>query len=387
MARSYRIIPGFDGVILHDSSKSIQRLDGQNNIHKVNSILFPNTRDSDELLSGPSAAPLPDILNLECDDIRNIDCYSADSFCHTEYGPADQDKSSNQDFGIAGSFSEDGVVTGRFSIIADGISNGYAFPQRGAQISVFTSYYCLKQFCYEVIRTKTAISNTGIEFFRENLSSSLNEIFDMDIDNLLTNYGAPGHISDLVWEKHFKRKRKRWYGNTLVVSLITKFGGFIVYAGDGAIFLNKNGKHIEVLRSDESSAIDRFVSYGVSDGTFRSIHVAPQKKGSQLSVTTLTDGVDRTMQNQTHPNTHVIDILENSGPDGVIKYIDNIRKQAENQSPGYEQDNYTVAHISYPGTTITVKRNSIKFRKYTIIFCAVFTAVVSTLYLYKVLIN
>ena len=343
----YRLIPCFHGLCASPSAQVTNKVRKAKSTKGVEGVkLLPGGIEDDTFLHDESI-PFSRKIELSAEDIRNLDCSSSSNFSFTYYGPAKQDKPTNQDFALSGHFTDLRREISRFSILADGISNGFGFSQRGAQLSCLAAYECLKDLHEESSNFQRKLSEQDVEAFRNTLANKINEYFQDDREHLLRLYDdghtEPPNISSKVWQNNFKNKPERWYGNTLLVSYLSPSGGFVVYAGDGGIILIKGQNppiEKKIMRSDESSAISRFVSTGISGAKFLGGLIEYEANYGFIEIISVTDGLDRTYQLNDLDLSAVFS--KGASPRAVI---DQIRKLEKRVSGEVDFDNYSIGRV------------------------------------------
>ncbi|MCA9091533.1 MAG: protein phosphatase 2C domain-containing protein [Planctomycetaceae bacterium] len=347
-SRMHRIIPCFHGVCASPSEEATMKVRVSGSTKGVPGvILLPGGIDHDIYLPNESIT-FPKEICLHEHDLRNLDCSSPDNFSFTHYGPHKQDKPTNQDFALSGHFGDDTRHMARFAILADGISNGFSFSQRGAHLSCFAAYQCLKNLYQRLSTSNQTLNERDIERFRSDLAEKINEYFSLDREHLLSvfeaEHSAPANIASQVWHKSFKDKPEKWYGNTLLVSFLSPFGGFVVYAGDGGIVLLKGGGIIkEVMRSDPTSTISRFVSMGVTGAKFLGALVGYEETDDFVEIISATDGLDRTYQ------LNDLDLTSIFSSDASLSVLIDQIGNIDQRVPGeVDFDNYSIGRIFLP---------------------------------------
>ena len=344
----YRLIPCRHGVCASPSpgvTRALRENKSTTGIESV--ILLPGGIERDVLVQDESII-FPGRILLNEDDIKNLDCLNPDNFAFTHYGPDSQDKKTNQDFALSGHFTgrSDGIA--RFSILADGISNGFAFPQRGAQLSCFAAYHCLKALYEQFAGADTSLSEKNIGLFRDSLASRINRFFELDREHLLHLFEAdhrePPGIDAEVWQKYFKEKPEKWYGNTLLISFLSSFGGFVIYAGDGGIILLKGEKSPkEIIRSSESLAVDRFAMMGVKPAAFLGALIGYDPGDGFVEIISVTDGIDRTWQ------TNEMDLARAFSAEARLADLMDKIAHLQDRIPGsIDIDNYSIGRVFLP---------------------------------------
>ena len=344
----YRLIPCLNGVCASPSTavtRTIRKNKSTKDIKGV--ILLPGGIEYDILVQGESII-FPHLVSLGKNDIQNLDCSNPDNFSFTHYGPKNQDKPTNQDFALSGRFTDQPDRIARFSILADGISNGFAFPQRGAQLSCFAAYHCLKALYKRLGATSESLSEEDIEKFRDDLTNTINQFFKLDRKHLLylfkEEHREPLNIASKVWEKYFKDEAEKWYGNTLLVSFLSPSGSFVIYAGDGGIILLKGQKPPkEIIRSSESSAVDRFVTLGMEPAQFLGAHISCDRSDGFIEIISVTDGIDRTYQ------MNEMNFSKAFSSEAVLgELVDQIGNLKDRITGEIDVDNYSVGRVFLP---------------------------------------
>lgn len=344
----YRLIPCRHGVCASPSTAVTRALRENKSTSGIEGvILLPGGIERDILVQDESII-FPDQISLDEDDIKNLDCSNPDNFSFTHYGPDSQDKPTNQDFALSGHFTDRSDRIARFSILADGISNGFAFPQRGAQLSCFAAYHCLKALYEQFTGADTSLNEKNIKLFRDSLASRINRFFELDREHLLHLFEAdhrePPGIDSKVWQKYFKEKPEKWYGNTLLISFLSSFGGFVIYAGDGGIILLKGEKSPkEIIRSSESLAVDRFAMMGVKPAAFLAALIGYDPGDGFVEIISVTDGIDRTWQ------TNEMDFARAFSAEASLAHLMDRIVHLQDRIPGsIDVDNYSIGRVFLP---------------------------------------
>ena len=344
----YRLIPCRHGVCASPSTAVTRKLRENKSTTGIEGIiLLPGGIKRDVLVQDESII-FPGLISLGEDDIKNLDCSNPDNFSFTHYGPDSQDKPTNQDFALSGHFTGRSNGIARFSILADGISNGFAFPQRGAQLSCFAAYHCLKALYGQFAGKDTSLNEKNIGLFRDSLASRINRFFELDRAHLLHLFEAdhrePPGIASKVWQKYFKEKPEKWYGNTLLISFLSSFGGFVIYAGDGGIILLKGERpSTEIIRSSESLAVDRFAMMGVKPAAFLGALIGCDPRDGFVEIISVTDGIDRTWQ------TNEMDLARAfSAEASLADLMDKIAHLQDRIPGGIDVDNYSIGRVFLP---------------------------------------
>ena len=344
----YRLIPCRHGVCASPSTAVTRKLRENKSTTGIEGIiLLPGGIKRDVLVQDESII-FPSRISLDEDDIKNLDCLNPDNFSFTHYGPDSQDKTTNQDFALSGHFTgrSDGIA--RFSILADGISNGFAFPQRGAQLSCFAAYHCLKALYGEFAGKDTSLNEKNIDRFRDDLTEKINQFFKFDREHLLYLFEEddrePPHIGPRAWQKYFKEKPENWYGNTLLISFLSSFGGFLIYAGDGGIIVLKGQKPPkEIIRSSESPAVERFAAMGVTPAAFLGALIGHDPGDGFVEIISVTDGIDRTWQKNEMDLARAFSAKASLA--GLMYKIAHLQDQI---SGDIDVDNYSIGRVFLP---------------------------------------
>lgn len=341
----YRLIPCRHGICASPSKAVTRTLRDKKSTKDIEGIvLLPGGIENDILVQDESTIFSPKIT-LGKDDIKNLDCSNSDNFSFTHYGPDGQDKPANQDFALSGHFTDRPGVDARFSILADGISNGFAFPQRGAQLSCFAAYHCLKKLYEQFAEAGRYLNEKNIEGFRSDLASRINQFFRWDRRHLRHLFKAdhrePSHIAPEIWLKYCEEEPKKWYGNTILISFLSSFGGFVIYAGDGGVILLKGEKSPkEIIRSSESSAVDRFATIGVTPAAFRGALIAFDRGHGFVEIISATDGIDRTWQTNKKDLTREFSAEANL--EDLKRKIANLQRE---NLDDIDVDNYSIGRV------------------------------------------
>lgn len=353
---SYRVSPCFHGVKL--TSNDNQLLDGEEQKSSSSEPIYlpGGNQDEEELISDAEMDWYPATVCLESDDL-NILCEQSNdekigNFAFTTYGSKDQDKESNQDFTLCGTFPEHNAS---FCVIADGISNGFAFPQRGAHLTCFASYFAIKEFL-KSISSKSVLEESDVDNLRSELVSKINSYFKSDYEHLHNINITPAHINKKIWQDKFKNKIEKWYGNTLLLSVLTDIGGLCIYAGDGAILLveihsNEKSEVVKIVNeSDESSALSNFITSELSQLTFKRALIS--KKECFTKVLMCTDGIERTAKQNI---STVMEFIPWDSPKSELrKWLENIENEYDPDT--IDLDNYSLAYICQVPVNCTVSK-------------------------------
>ena len=342
----YRLIPCRHGICALLSKAVARTLRDKKSTKDIEGIvLLPGGIEHDILVQDEESTIFSPKIPLDKDDIKNLDCSNSDNFSFTHYGPDSQDKPTNQDFALSGHFTDRPDMIARFSILADGISNGFAFPQRGAQLSCFAAYHCLKTLYEKFAGADRCLNEKNIEIFRSDLARKINQFFEWDREHLLhlfeKYYIEPSHIAPEIWRKYFEKEPKKWYGNTILISFLSSFGGFFVYAGDGGVILLKGEKSPkEIIRSSESSSVDRFATMGVTPAAFLGALIVCDRGDGFVEIISVTDGIDRTWQKNKMDLTKVFSAEANL--EDLTRKIANLQHQ---NLRDIDVDNYSISRV------------------------------------------
>ncbi|PWC82493.1 hypothetical protein TSH100_23625 [Azospirillum sp. TSH100] len=261
----------------------------------------------------------------------------------TWYGPADQDKTSNQDFALTARL----CVGGKdflFAAVADGVSTRTFWAARTARIACLVAFRVIR----DRMRTAPIFSEADLADMRRGLASALRVELEADRRHLLAENVIPAGWSVEVFRRHLDRS-EHWYNSTLLLAVLSQEKGFLLFAGDGGINVVKKaaGVPAEVrvpLASTEALAISSFVSLAVSEADFQAAWLSDIGTLSRVDVILASDGVDRTLQRRhpeaKHPDYRCLDLASSAA----------IRKEmlVLAGGPDRELDNYSLARLTWP---------------------------------------
>ena len=211
-------------------------------------------------------------------------------FALTEIGAA-TDKAGNEDFAAAAEIHV-GSDNWKLIAVADGISNGQIWPERGARIAVLS--------CLRVLATAARRGDMAAESVIGELVAELTDQLHRDRAHLQTLNAIPAE-----WAPDYYQQRSQidrcWYGTTLLFAVMGRHGALIGWSGDGYIELTAEkqdgSEHAHVLLPcDDNTPLSEFVSLGVRAGDFqiRQVHFSPDTKAVRVSLAS--DGVGRNLR-------------------------------------------------------------------------------------------
>ena len=344
-SKLYRVVPCTNGVCAFLTKTDLDSLtDAGIATTTEHTVLLPGGMDNDTL------APIESYLYSSSisltDDDLNFLSSSEESFSFTCYGPESLDKAVNEDFALSGQFLDDkNRICARFSIIADGISNGFAVPQRGAQISCFATYQCLKRNWHDLWAYRSdSLGNEDVQDFRDQLTDNIRRLLNDDYRHLVDQMVEPPHISEKVWRERFLHHPERWYGNTLIISFLSVCGGFVLFIGDGAVVLIKGDvkKAQDVIRSDDDSQISAYVTTDLTSGMISGAAITTKSDTDYVEIITATDGLDRTFS---RAGRRLTDLFCAQNSTGLV--IEEILGLDNRYPKHFDADNYSIARVFF----------------------------------------
>jgi hypothetical protein len=211
----------------------------------------------------------------------------------TAYGPKQQEKVANEDFALSAVIKGPEGEPWGFAAVSDGVSTRTFWAARTSRIACCTAYKVMRDF----VRAGGELSDDALDQIRAEIVDGLKKSFLKDQSRLRSTNIIPAGFTDAIYSEYIDRD-EYWYNATLLVTLIGPPGGFIIWAGDGAILVEKQSDPAgprAILRSSDNLAIDRYVSLLVEDSSFRRARI--HRDGSQgVTIYLSSDGVDRTLQ-------------------------------------------------------------------------------------------
>lgn len=210
----------------------------------------------------------------------------------TIYGPANQDKQSNEDFAIAT------VVDGEwaFAALADGVTQKTFWAARTARIACLVAFRTFRRF----VQSSDGTTDQSLTSFRTELATALQQALAEEKRHLLERVAVPPRFdADL-----YRRVRGRddlWFNSTLLVAALGEYCGFVLWAGDGGIVVKKtyrDGTPPEekvALTSTDDVSLATHVGLGVTPNQF-TLRRLDYQNLSCIEVFLASDGVDRTLQ-------------------------------------------------------------------------------------------
>ena len=271
----------------------------------------------------------------------------------THYGPAVQEKASNEDFALSAVIR---TCSGRefaMAAVADGVSSRTFWSARTARIACLGVYKALRQ-CV----------SAGIDPGDEETHQQLAKQVAATIDAALIRDGvaleAHGSVpmgwDPFIYDKH-KRDAAAWYRSTLLFGVVGDKGGMIGITGDGGVrglLVDDSDQNepieLRVMFAEAGRDLTSYVSRGFSHSDIR---VLPLRSSERLATHVIfaTDGLDLTMQ-QFAPNE-----VEEEGRRCHSRYrdlpLDDAASAAEfleiiSKEPGTALDNLSVARLTWP---------------------------------------
>jgi hypothetical protein len=293
--------------------------------------------------------PLPvQISNREVREFRDLRVAAA-----THYGPAVQDKSSNEDFALSAVIKTSNGREFSFGAVADGVSTGTFWAARAARICCLVAY---KAIC-ECLNEGVDPGNQGEhKEIARRVARRLNHSFASDARALALSGAVPSGWDSSVYFK-YSEDLSKWYRTTLLFGVIGSKGGVIAVSGDGGVrglLIDEDGqnepKEVTVLASQPERELSSYVSLTVSNGDFRLIPVTVRGR-KQIHVILASDGLDETLQryvpNESYDQGEHCRSLYRDLPldDGTTAY--NFLKRLSS-ADGTVPDNLSVARLSWP---------------------------------------
>lgn len=210
----------------------------------------------------------------------------------TIYGPANQDKQSNEDFAIAT------VVDGdwAFAALADGVTQKTFWAARTARIACLVAFRTFRRF----VQSSDGTTDQSLTNFRTELATALQQALAGERRHLLERAAVPPRFD----EDLYRRVRGRddlWFNSTLLVAALGEYCGFVLWAGDGGIVVKKtyrDGTPPEekvALTSTDDVSLATHVGLSVTPNQF-TLRRLDYQNLSHIEVFLASDGVDRTLQ-------------------------------------------------------------------------------------------
>lgn len=315
--------PGGDGLA--------RGLQGHDEVDAQRGVLQPRCRFRDRLDAQPPLA-----FRLQADERQYLN--QADEVgvrAATVFGPP-QEKSCNQDFALAAHIT----IPERhhvFAAVADGVTTRTFWPERSSRLACFAAL----RTCVSHVRDGHGLETEDVERLRDALVATLTRTLQEDHDVLLRSGVPPAD-----WDPDLYRRRRDglefWYASTLIIALAGPDAAMVLWAGDGAVRLEKRFADGErrvtwPLLSTEDMEVNNVVSLG-GPMAFSGGRIDASDLES-LTITLLTDGVDRTLRRLPTPPP-----LE-TAPDS--RSLAEILSQLSSQ-PECETDNLSAAVLNWP---------------------------------------
>jgi hypothetical protein len=296
-------------------------------------------RDEDGAIDGaPALAFAP--------DEAEIDAIDAPGLCHaTDYGPASQDKPSNEDFALSAVLRGETGERFAFAAVADGVSNGSFFAERGARLACLAA---LRAVHGELVLGADPGAETARESFRRALHAGLLAALEADLARLRELDAAPAGWAADTFAK-YRGETDRWFRTTLLVAVLGARGGFVSVTGDGGVhgFVVAAGSGPEAVQertllSAGGGPIERCVSLFLKpeDLTFASLSTEGR---AAVHLVVASDGLDASMARLgASCGSRWRDLpLETSR--SAVGFLGTLARH-----PAAEKDNLSVARASWP---------------------------------------
>jgi hypothetical protein len=238
-------------------------------------------------------------FELEEHDLGCIAYDAPEAIAATTFGPP-QDKDSNQDFCLSGTIDDVSGRTLAFAAVADGVSIGSFWSQRGAQIACFSAFSALKQLWCGGLAEVPRMTAAHVAEFRRLCAETAAKWIKADRSDLLYDFhGVPPDWNPVAYQRT-SHVEKRWHNCTLLVTAVSESGGLVCWSGDGGIAVARRRpggewRYDTPLVSPDESALEQCVSPEVNEADLQAgvIDVAGYE---YVEVISCTDGVDRTLQ-------------------------------------------------------------------------------------------
>jgi hypothetical protein len=257
----------------------------------------------------------------------------------THYGPADQDKTSNEDFAIAAVVHDAKGAPWSFAAVADGVGTKTFWAARTSRIACLVAF---REFRAFIDRAET-LNDGKLEEFRKSLAIALREELHRERKLLLDGGEVPSRWTPEYFSQ-FKDRDELWFNSTLIVAALGEWSGFALWAGDGGIHLRKTHTRDPqptdsvVMASTEDSRLESCVSLRVVPNQFRIARIG-YDDSRRVEIYLSSDGVDRTLQRQNDGGYPKLSLHNFGEASGVLSKLA-AAKEAE-------RDNMSVARISH----------------------------------------
>lgn len=266
----------------------------------------------------------------------------------TCFGPEGgvQEKASNQDFALSARIEDSKGRIWDFAAVADGVSTLTFWPERASRIA------CL--VAYQVLRRKILEESFDWERFREFLRSDLAEELRRQLTSdrellLRRPEVVPSTFSATSYRKNYDNPNL-WYNTTLLVSIFGPYGGLLIWAGDGGIWVRKMKSNSQVpedkehLRSGDDVELNDFVSLAVSRRDFKG-GVIDFRDLDSVSLFLASDGFDRTLSLQGRSYLDFLSDIPGNLSTSFVGLLDGSDARAS-----VEEDNFSLVFLQWhPG--------------------------------------
>lgn len=281
----------------------------------------------------------PLAISLTTDDLAAFAAAEgANALSATHFGPADQDKASNEDAALAASFDE-GSSRFSFACVSDGVSTKTFWPERASRLAALVAY----KVCRRRVADPDVLSPAWIETVREELAGALRAAFLADRNALLRG-PSPSGWTEAMYQR-YREQDRFWYNTTLVLSLVGPTGGMALWSGDGGVLLEKRytGKapvRASPLETGEGVTVTNVPSLA-GQIAFNAVRINLADGASGLRVLLMTDGSDRTLARVGDRWAWLDANISSSG--SLLS-----RLTAMAADPACEKDNLSAAMVSWP---------------------------------------
>ena len=244
----FECLPGKRGLIVNSSDGFLSLPDGE----------------EDRVLDQPA---LP--MGLTREELAEL-CHPERPVAITHFGPASQDKESNQDFALSALIHDSESRPWRFAAVADGVSGKTFWPERSSRIACLSAY----RFFRGWISDSKADADQSRESLREGLVNGLVSRLRDDLREDKVAMGArENYAPSTCSRQHYRTFQSRpdlWYNSTLLVAALGPRYGVVLWAGDGGLWVRKEGQEPKThLSTGSGMVIDHFVSLDVQPGDFK----------------------------------------------------------------------------------------------------------------------
>lgn len=296
-------------------------------------LLLPRCRGSDVLLAQP-----PLRLRLNRGHAEAFASAEANRiFAATILGPVPAEKQRNEDFALAATLTDRTGAKHAFIAVADGVTSKTFWAERASRLSCFIAF----QIASEHLAADGDYTSADVAALRQTLSSRLMQELASDRELLMQEDATPADWCPDAFRR-FKGRSEYWYNTTLLICLLGPAGGLALWSGDGAVKITKRRggalEHQWPLRSTADMAVSNVVSL---DGPicFGGGRFATGAELDGASVALLTDGVDRTLQQNGDP----LQSFAAPSSASVRQVLESLGKL-----PRHDSDNYSLAVASWP---------------------------------------